>query len=696
MRVVSRGLSVLAIMLFVLGALAGPALSAQVDLTAGALVYRATNSPSMPPNQLTISIASGTYTIDDPGETTIDLGQGAVAAGCAVVDNDTVNCPAATVTSLDVATFENNDTIVLVGTTAPARIEGGRGNDVLAGGGEDDIFTWNQGDGSDTVFGGLGADTLVVNGTNTSENFTITRDGAGFDVSKDGGVVHLEVEDTEILDLNVRDGNDTVNTTALPGTVQYVRDGAADGFNDTLVVDAEGSCAQLVNDALGQRYEVVGRQPVWFNLGNFPNAAATNSLCGGLVDIDAGVLRYTDTAAVANQLHVSRSADRYLIDDPGEAAVTLDDGAAAAGCVSVDVNTASCPQSAIASFEVSTNAGADQIDLSGSLVPTLVVGGAGNDDFVGGAAEDTFVWNFNDGSDSIDGGPGVDTFQFNGNHMHEIIGIQPDGTGFVLYRDLGNIIIDVAGTEQLEVSTFEGEDRVYTTGLVATAQRFIDDPNDLITTDTVTVDAQGLCATRIGDTVDVETRQPIDVVNFTNLVIDNNSCGPDPCATAVATMGCTVNGVPNQLCVGTAGDDTIVGTSGADVIKGGAGRDRIRAGAGADLVCGEAGDDVLSGGPGDDTIVGWTGNDRLDGDGGNDVLLGGADRDIIAGATGDDHIDGGEGDDRLRGQGGNDTIQGGAGLDRIDGGPGIDACADFEQDGPFPRCEPSSLKMDGF
>ena len=49
MRVVSRGFSVFAVMPLVLGTLAGPAGAAQVDLSAGALVYRATISPSQPP-----------------------------------------------------------------------------------------------------------------------------------------------------------------------------------------------------------------------------------------------------------------------------------------------------------------------------------------------------------------------------------------------------------------------------------------------------------------------------------------------------------------------------------------------------------------------------------------------------------------------------------------------------------------------
>jgi len=62
MRVVSKGFRIVAVTPLValaLSALAGPARAAQVDLSAGALVYRATIDPSQPPNELTISIASG-------------------------------------------------------------------------------------------------------------------------------------------------------------------------------------------------------------------------------------------------------------------------------------------------------------------------------------------------------------------------------------------------------------------------------------------------------------------------------------------------------------------------------------------------------------------------------------------------------------------------------------------------------------
>jgi Ca2+-binding RTX toxin-like protein len=98
---------------------------------------------------------------------------------------------------------------------------------------------------------------------------------------------------------------------------------------------------------------------------------------------------------------------------------------------------------------------------------------------------------------------------------------------------------------------------------------------------------------------------------------------PDPCATAVPTSGCTVNGVANQRCLGTDGNDTIVGTTGDDVIVARSGNDVVWARAGDDVVCGGKGDDALHGGGGTDQLWGGLGADSLSGDPGADSLDGG-------------------------------------------------------------------------
>lgn len=124
-----------------------------------------------------------------------------------------------------------------------------------------------------------------------------------------------------------------------------------------------------------------------------------------------------------------------------------------------------------------------------------------------------------------------------------------------------------------------------------------------------------------------------------------------------ATEGCTVNGVPGQLCKGTSSRDKIDGTDGPDVIVGLDGNDIIHGFGGDDLICGGAGNDGIKGNDGNDKIDGGPGNDRLDGNKGDDDLIGG------------------RGDDRLRG---------GDGVDDGDGGDDFDFCKKVE----FPQnCE---------
>ena len=87
-------------------------------------------------------------------------------------------------------------------------------------------------------------------------------------------------------------------------------------------------------------------------------------------------------------------------------------------------------------------------------------------------------------------------------------------------------------------------------------------------------------------------------------------------------------------------DDSLTGGTGNDTIDGGAGNDVIF---GGDRLSGTTTTTV----PDDDSLVGGTGNDTLDGGSGNDVVFGG---------EGDDYLTGGAGTDQFEGGSGNDTL----------------------------------------
>src|SRR5262245_17055592 len=209
-----RFIALAAVALLGLAAAAEPARAADVDLTAGVLSYFEPGNDVS--NVLTISLAGGTYTIDDSGAATITLSRNALGQGCAPFDANTFTCPAAAVTSFDIATGPGDDTIVLTGAAHPAVVTGGDGNDTFLGGDGDDTFVWNPGDDSDLVDGGPGNDTLAFNGGNASDTFTIAAAGAGFGLSRDVGNVHMQVENAETLELRTLGGVDTVVTAGLP------------------------------------------------------------------------------------------------------------------------------------------------------------------------------------------------------------------------------------------------------------------------------------------------------------------------------------------------------------------------------------------------------------------------------------------------------------------------------------------------
>ncbi|GAB6142723.1 hypothetical protein [Desulfocicer niacini] len=111
------------------------------------------------------------------------------------------------------------------------------------------------------------------------------------------------------------------------------------------------------------------------------------------------------------------------------------------------------------------------------------------------------------------------------------------------------------------------------------------------------------------------------------------------------------------------GDDEVWAGMGFDFVDGGAGDDSIHGGGQSD---------TLIGGDGADEIFGGDGSDLITGDAGDDVLFGGFDSDNISGGTGDDQISGGMDSDVLFGNDGDDLICGGEGSDQITGGLGAD------------------------
>jgi Ca2+-binding RTX toxin-like protein len=110
----------------------------------------------------------------------------------------------------------------------------------------DDTFVWSPGDGSDTVDGGLGNDTLVFNGSSGDENFDISANGRGATLTRDIGGVTMNLTNMETIDVNALGGADTITVNDLSQTsVKHVAidlastpgSGVGDGSVDTVVIN---------------------------------------------------------------------------------------------------------------------------------------------------------------------------------------------------------------------------------------------------------------------------------------------------------------------------------------------------------------------------------------------------------------------------------------------------------------------------
>jgi Ca2+-binding RTX toxin-like protein len=122
---------------------------------------------------------------------------------------------------------------------------GGRGNDVGLMGAGNDTFVWNPGDGSDTVEGQAGFDTLQFNGANIAENINIFANGSRAEFARDVANIAMDLNGVEQINFKALGGADTITINDMSGTdVKQVNidlaasNGLGDGAADTIVINA--------------------------------------------------------------------------------------------------------------------------------------------------------------------------------------------------------------------------------------------------------------------------------------------------------------------------------------------------------------------------------------------------------------------------------------------------------------------------
>jgi hypothetical protein len=331
-----------------------------------------------------------------------------------------------------------NDTIAggkgaetLIGGDGNDTIDGNGGNDQASLGAGDDRFVWDPGDGSDTVEGQDGTDTLVFNGANIAERVALSANGNRLVFLRDPGRVTMDTAGVERVDFNALGGADTVTVDDLSGTdvnavnldlAATLGGASGDGQTDSVTVDGTNG-----NDAI--------------NVSGDASGVAVAGLAARVA-----ILHQEPT----DELNVNGLAGNDAIDASG----------LAAGVVAL-----------------SLDGGAGDDTIAGGKGTETLRGGEGNDTIDGnggndlaflGAGDDSFVWDPGDGSDTVEGQDGDDSLVFNGANIAEQIDLSANGNRLKLFRTQGNVTMDTAGVEQVDVNALGGADLVTVNDLSGT------------------------------------------------------------------------------------------------------------------------------------------------------------------------------------------------------------------------------------
>lgn len=554
----------------------------------------------------------------------------------------------------------------------------GRGNDTVLGIGGADTFVWNDGDGSDQLFGGPeNSSTLQVRLDDLVDVIQVTQNEAGQSSVSRTNRAQFSIFTIGIgnFDINLGGGNDVFN-------------GSRSGAEDLVVSVSGGSGHDLLtgtsrDDVLNGE---VGNDTIRGGFGNDQvyGGSGTDSLFGeagddtvygqaGDSDVVSGGLgndALTGGTGINDTLFEDLSAIFTAADAEGAQLhfrpMTFD------GLGIDEYRT-------IERLQVVGSIKNDLVDATGfSAGPATLLGGQGDDTLSGGR-----------GNDLIDGGVGLDT-------VHSVADVD---------QVLSSSLLLGLGTDVLasiEAAVLEGgrsANQINASGFAVGsvtllgnggADILLGSPNaDLIVgdfEDSPEADSSNallsddVIAGLLGDDTlqggfgsdqflwtfgDGNDRFEANFESNSQLsatltsgadhwVLNRGREDLSLTSTDADQSHLTLVGVANVFLSLGAGNDSFDASSLANVdaiqfyVNAGDGNDRIVGGGSSDVLNGEAGRDTLFGNAGDDLLHGGDQADLLDGGDGNDQVLGeGNSGDILTGGRGFDYIDGGNGQDIL-------------------------------------------------
>jgi predicted lipoprotein with Yx(FWY)xxD motif len=328
----------------------------------------------------------------------------------------------------------------LAGGSGAETLLGGPGNDVIDGnkgrdtalmGSGNDVFVWDPGDGSDVVEGQDGLDTMRFNGAAGAEQFTLSANGPRLRFFRDVGNVTMDTAGVETIDLNALGGADLVTVNDLSGTdVTNVNVDLASALGGT---SGDGSADHVVVNGTAQDDAI--------KIAGDPSGVSVSGL---RPEVAIQHQETTDTLTV----HGLDGAD------------SIDASGLAANAVALQLD---------GDAGNDTIAGGQGVETSdGGAGNDVIDGNKGADTALLGSGDDTFVWDPGDGSDIVEGQGGSDTMRFNGAPGAEQFTLSANGTRFKLFRDVGNVTMDTAGVETIDVNALGGADLVTVGDLTGT------------------------------------------------------------------------------------------------------------------------------------------------------------------------------------------------------------------------------------
>jgi Ca2+-binding RTX toxin-like protein len=464
----------------------------------------------------------------------------------------------------------------LLGGSGAETLNGGDGNDLVDGNGGadmitlgsgDDRFVWDPGDGSDVVDGGVGHDVMAFNGSAAAEQFRVSANGSHARFTRDVGGITMDLNAIEQADVASVGGNDTLTVDDVTGTdVKTVNNDLASTLGG--ITPGAGNAQTIVNGT----------------------DRADSIVASG----SGGAATVSGLGATVNVVHGDASRDELGIFALG-------------GNDRVDASALKADAT-----KLGVDGGAGDDTILGGAGADVLRGGDGNDTIDGnqgadiallGSGDDRFIWDPGDGSDAVEGQEGHDAMTFNGASVGEKFDVSANGSRVRFTRDVGAIVMDLAGVEEIDLNALGGADRLTVNDVSGT---------DLTEIQTDLAGSQGGIDDGAADQVVVNGTATNDVITASGEGGKVSVTG----LTAIVDIT-NANSAQDQLAInGLDGDDVIDGsTLAANAIQfqgdGGNGNDVVNGGAGNDTLLGGAGDDILNGGPGQDVLDGGPGNNVL-------------------------------------------------------------------------------------